>query len=157
MFFLPTFEDLQNKKSIYFIFLEDVKSFITFSGFLKWVFKHNKATKPWMEMNLKSLLLSGTCWNFLITLLLSFQGGTAGLPNVIFGFQAWAEVSGWGFFIMKCISAVCLLKRDQGQNKQREWWLSCLPEACRKSFELLLHLPQFYSSEHLWAHPFRWL
>lgn len=32
-------------------------SFITFSGFLNWVFKHNKATKPWMEMNLKSLLL----------------------------------------------------------------------------------------------------
>lgn len=32
-------------------------SFITFSGFLNWIFKHNKAAKPWMEMNLKSLLL----------------------------------------------------------------------------------------------------
>lgn len=109
---LPSHMWIILKKIIYFIFLEDIMTFVTFSRFLKWVFKHNKATKPWMEMNLKSLLLLGISWNFLITLLISFQGRTTGLPNVIFGFQALAEVSGWGSFIVKCSSAASLLKTD---------------------------------------------
>lgn len=42
---LLSFPHLKNFFKL-FIFLKDAMSFITFSGFLKWVFKHKKATKP---------------------------------------------------------------------------------------------------------------
>lgn len=52
--FLPKFEE---KYLSFFFKPEFLMNFITFSGFLKWPFKHSKALNPQREMSSKSLLL----------------------------------------------------------------------------------------------------
>lgn len=53
--FLPKFEE--KYLSFSFFKLKFLMNFITSSGFLKWAFKHSKASIPQREMNSKSLLL----------------------------------------------------------------------------------------------------